>query len=84
MNLYLVSRKDEVRYDEYAAFVCRVEDEETAINTSPKDANTAIDWGSKAVCDHQWTRSVYSLRVALLATGVLGQKAIILASYNGS
>lgn len=74
MNIYLVSRIDEVRYDQFVAFVCRAEDETTAINMKPSPSSDS----------DQWSRSVSFLQAELLAASVAGQREVILASYNGS
>lgn len=88
MNLYLVNRTDEWSYDDYDAFVCVTDSEESAKNTSPQtdfESNELkkVDWSKKDIYGfHGWTNSKDNVKVTLLALNVEGPERMILASFN--
>ena len=83
MNIYLVSRTDEVDYDEYDAFIVAAKDEEQARNQHPRNNNNWCDnFGG-----HGWVsfRNKASLTVTVIGKASEEQytkPTILLASFN--
>ena len=93
MNLYLVTRQDDIEYDEYASMVVAAENEESATHISPDDYHKweAGNWyeyyadGTKQLVEYfdAWPADISTLKVVLLGTAVEGtQEGKILASFN--
>lgn len=74
MNIYLVERTDDTRYDEHDSFVCYAESEEVARYTKPnKDIST-------------WTEWAENIKVTYLGTCTAStshyEAGVILTSFN--
>lgn len=89
MNLYLVSRTDDIGgYDEYDAFVCAAESEEQALSLHP-DGGTIEEFftadGTHYIrnCDFEWH---FGERAVAKYIGKADEKytepTVILASFN--
>lgn len=88
MNLYLVSRTDDIGYDEYDAFVCAAENEEQALSLHP-DGGTIKEFfaedGTHYIrnCDFEWR---FGKRAVAKYIGKADEKytkpTVILASFN--
>lgn len=71
-NIYLVSRTDNVDYDQYDAFVVTAENEE--------EAKTVIN--SKHDPDEDWTTWSHKVKVELIGVANSNKAEIILGSFN--
>jgi hypothetical protein len=78
MNLYLVTRRDTVEYDEYDSMVVAAKNEESAAHINPDDyrRQEGENWY------YAWPEDTAVLKIVLLGTAVEGtQEGKILASF---
>lgn len=83
MNLYLVSRTDDIGYDEYDAFVCAAESEEQARSMPPvKEWLTSELLNSNIIWE--WTNNLNNIKVEYIgkADEKYTKPTVILASFN--
>lgn len=77
MNIYKVSRTDDVSYDEYEAFVCAAESEDEARMMHPGFGGwdqVCADWVRREERD--------TLKVEMIGQAACGVTGIILESFN--
>lgn len=83
MKLFLVSRTDDIGYEEYDAFVCAAESEEQALRMLPDD-----DWRTREYVNGliiwEWTKDLNKIKVEYIgeADEKYTKPAVILASFN--
>lgn len=87
MNLYLVSRTDDIGYDEYDAFVCAAESEEQARKMLPFDEELVREETEENIRNltiWEWTNDLNNIEVTHIgkADEKYTKPTVILASFN--
>jgi hypothetical protein len=87
MNIYKVSRTDEVGWDEYDSFVCVAETAAAAKKVHPFDEYNNTEWPPETYSDgyrrnHGWVKreAIETLQVEYVGTGD-GPARIVLSSF---
>jgi len=84
MNIYKVSRKDHIEYDQYYSFVCYAKDEEAAKEMLPEP--TTMDKSDKryeCYVNNDWTTNLSDISVEYVGMCLdVEKEGVILASYK--
>lgn len=84
MKLFLVSRLDDVDYDEFDAFVVSCETEEEARHTHPQYTASGGVGGfhEGAPPGGSWPVQPRDVKVEIIGKSTLGEKRVVLSSFN--